>query len=137
MDSGFDEEGFSRFSDDIVMAYFRALSVRLTYQVGIEPNLFPAPHSIARWWKPDAMVPLNLAFERVEDQMEQMWILDDDHGVVWRGKTPGVEVLFAYQDFDYALKTTCDVLDAIKNTRSTSDDRIAAKRLGIYLVRPA
>lgn len=133
LDAGFDHEGFSKFGDDVVMAYFRALSVRLTYQVGIEPNLFPAPQSIARWWRPEAMVPFNMAFARVENQMEEMWILENDNGVVWKGL--GTEVLFAYSDFDYPTKGSVEVLDAITNQASRTQNKLAAKRMGIYLLK--
>lgn len=133
LDSGFDEGGFAKFDDDLVMAYFRAMSVRLTYQVGIEPNLFPAPRSIARWWRPEAMVPLNMAFARVEDHMEEMWVLEDDCGIVW--KDQGTEVLFAYKDFNYAIKDAVDVLDAITNQHHQAENNLAAKRLGVYLLK--
>ena len=134
LDSGFDQEGFARFSDDIVMAYFRALAVRLTYQVGIEPNLFPGPGSVERWWNPAAMVPLNLAFARVEDHMEEMWVLADDQGIVWRGPDQ-TEVLFAYKDFDYPVRGPAEILDAVQNAKSHAQNAFAAKRLGIYLVK--
>ena len=133
LDSALDEEGFAKFDDDVVMAYFRALSVRLTYQVGIEPNLFPGPRSVARWWRPEVMVPLNMAFARVEDHMEEMWVLEDDHGIVW--KDNGSEVLFAYKDFDYPIKGTADVLDATANQHHQIEKSLAAKRLGVYLVK--
>jgi hypothetical protein len=134
LDSGFDLEGFSRFGDDVVMAYFRALAVRLTYEVGIDPNLFPEPGSVVRWWNPDVMVPFNLAFALVEDQMEEMWVLEDDRGIVWRGPDKK-EVLFAYKDFDYPVRGTAEILDAVQNTKSQAYNALAAKRLGIYLVQ--
>jgi hypothetical protein len=115
------------------MAYFRALSVRLTYQVGIEPNLFPAAGSIAPWWQPDAMVPLNMAFARVEDHMEEMWVLDRSNGILWKG--PGTEVLFAYKDFDYPVNGAAEVLNAITNTTYKAGNELAAKAMGIYLLK--
>ncbi len=133
LDAGFDERGFAQFRDDVVMAYFRALSVRLTYQVGIEPNLFPAAESIVRWWKPEAMVPLNMAFARVEDHMEEMWLLEQDNGVVW--KAPSTEVLFAYKDFDYPIHGAAEVLDAIKNEQHKVEEKLPAKAMGIYLLK--
>lgn len=136
LDSAFDDEGFSKFDDDLLMAYFRALSVRLTYQVGIEPNLFPAPHSIARWWRPETMVPLNLAFGRVENQMEEMWLLENDKGVLWKGKENGAEVLFAYRDFDYELKARSNVLNATTNSRQTAEAKMSVEKFGIYLISP-
>ena len=132
LDAGFDHEGLAKSGDDVVMAYFRALSVRLTYQVGIEPNLFPAPRSIVRWWRPEAMVPFNLAFARVEDHMEEMWILEHDNGIVWKG--PGTEVLFAYKDFDYPAKGSVEVLDAVTNRASKVENKLSANRMGIYLL---
>jgi hypothetical protein len=133
LDSGFDEPGCAKSGDDVVMAYFRALSARLTYQVGIEPNLFPDPQSIARWWKPEAMAPLNMAFARVEDHMDEMWLLEQDNGVVWKG--PGSEVLFAYRNFAYPTHGAAEVLDAITNKRHKAEGTLAAKPMGIYLLK--
>jgi len=133
LDSGFDAHGFAKSGDDVVMAYFRALSVRLTYQVGIEPNLFPAAGSIAPWWQPVAMVPLNMAFARVEDHMEEMWVLDRSNGILWKG--PGTEVLFAYKDFDYPVNGAAEVLNAITNTTYKAGNELAAKAMGIYLLK--
>jgi hypothetical protein len=135
LDAGFDHEGFAKSADDVVMAYFRALSVRLTYQVGIEPNLFPAPRSIVRWWQPEAMVPFNMAFARVENHMEEMWILEHDNGVVWKG--PGTEVLFAYKDFDYPTKGSLEILDALTNQNYKAETKLSARRMGIYLLKAA
>jgi hypothetical protein len=134
MDSYFDETGCSKAGDDVVMAYFRALSVRLTYQVGIEPNLFPEPQSVVRWWRPEAMVRLNMAFARVEDHMEEMWVLEDDRGIVWKDQR--TEVLFAYKDFNHTVTGTVDVLDAIANQHQPSNNTLAAKGMGVYLIKP-
>ena len=135
LDAGFDDEGFAKSGDDVVMAYFRALSVRLTYQVGIEPNLFPAPRSVVRWWRPEAMVPFNIAFARVEDLMEEMWILEHDNGVVWKG--PGTEVLFACKDFDYPTNGSLEILDAITNQNYKAETKLSARRMGIYRLKVA
>lgn len=133
LDSGFDHEGFAKFDDDVVMAYFRALSVRLTYQIGVEPNVFPDARSIVRWWKPESMVPINRAFARVEDHMEEMWVLDDDRGILWKGTD--AEVLFAYKSFDYPIHGSAEVLDAVANRQHRSVNSLSAKPMGIYLLK--
>ena len=135
MDSYFDEKGCSELGDDVVMAYFRALSVRLTYQVGIEPNLFPEPQSVVGWWRPEAMVKLNMAFARVEDQMEEMWVLEDDRGILWKNQV--ADVLFAYKDFNYTVTGTVEVLDATANQHRQSKNTFAAKSMGVYLIKPS
>jgi hypothetical protein len=78
------------------------------------------------------MVPFNLAFARVEDHMEEMWILEHDNGIVWKG--PGTEVLFAYKDFDYPAKGSVEVLDAVTNRASKVENKLSANRMGIYLL---
>jgi len=65
--------------------------------------------------------------------MEEMWVLEHDNGVVWKG--PGTEVLFAYKDFDYPTRGSVEILDAITNEPSNAQNRLSAKRMGIYLLK--
>jgi hypothetical protein len=87
-----------------------------------------------RWWRPEAMVRLNMAFARVEDHMEEMWVLEDDRGIVWKDQR--TEVLFAYKDFNHTVTGTVDVLDAIANQHQPSNNTLAAKGMGVYLIKP-
>jgi hypothetical protein len=81
------------------------------------------------------MVPFNIAFARVEDLMEEMWILEHDNGVVWKG--PGTEVLFACKDFDYPTNGSLEILDAITNQNYKAETKLSARRMGIYRLKVA
>jgi hypothetical protein len=135
MDSGIDLRDLRRFSDDPTMVYFRGLSVRLTYSVSIDPNRFPDAAAISPWWNPDTMVPLNRAFAQVEHAMEEMWLLEDDRGILW--KSASGHVLFSYKEFEHSLGGVSEILDASTGKRSRADQSLAAKPLGIYLMVPA
>lgn len=114
-----------------VEAYFRGLSTRLIFQVSIDPSHFPGPQSVANWWQPEAMVPLNVAFSRVEHVMEEMWLLEDARGVEWRSEYG--KVIFAYKDFNTRFEKPMTVLDAVTGSTSQTD-HLRTKALGIYLV---
>lgn len=132
MESGPDFDDFRKFGDDPTMAFFRALSARLMYQVEINPDDFPAAHSISRWWNAETMPPLIQAFNKVEDKLGEMWVLDDDQGILW--KSPGAEVLFAYKDFIYPASGTPNVLEAYTGKTYKAEGHIEAKAMGIYLL---
>lgn len=135
MDSAIDLRDLEKAGDDPTMVYFRGLSVRLTYQVSIDPRRFPAPESIANWWRPSTMVPLNRAFERVEAEMERMSLLENGNGVIWRSLR--ADVIFAYKDFVYPLAAGATAIDAIANFEITQKEHLSAQQLGIYLIRHA
>lgn len=132
MDSSIDMRDLNQYHDDPTMVYFRAMSVRLTYQVGIDPNRFPAAGSVANWWNPQTMVPLNRAFDRVEHAMEEMWLLENGRGVLW--KSPAGDVLFSYKVFTHALDGNKAVLDAVSGKRHASGRSLQTQALGIYLI---
>jgi hypothetical protein len=132
MDSAIDVHDLKHHGDDATMVYFRGLSTRLTYQVAIDPNRFPDPSSIASWWDPASMAPLNFAFGRVEHAMDEMWLLPEDRGVLW--KSTGGDVLFSYKNFNHPLDQDSEVLDAVVDKRYRVSQSLAAKALGIYLI---
>ena len=135
MDSGIDLRDLKKFNDDPTMTYFRGLSVRLTYAVSVDPNRFPEPGTVSAWWQPETMVPLNRAFYAVEHAMDEMWLLEEDQGVVWKSKD--ADVLFAYKEFQYPLTSGASVLDAKTGERYQAGKALSAKRMGIYLLAPA
>jgi hypothetical protein len=135
MDSGLDFDKAREFGDDVTMAYFRALSVRLMYQVEINPEKFPDAKAFSPWWNAETMPPLNRAFNKVEDRLGEIWVLEDDRGIIW--KSPGGEVLFSYKDFAYDAKHPAQVLDAVIGKSYKTEGQLNAKRMGIYLLEPS
>jgi hypothetical protein len=135
MEAGLETNEVAPFGDDYTMAYFRGLSVRLVYALQIDPNIYPDQKSISPWWNPALMVPLIKAFNKVEDYMSEMWVLEDDRGILWKGGT--ADVLFAYKDFDFTVEGTKRVMNAVSGASSNANSRFAAKKLSIYLIEPA
>lgn len=135
MESGLEANEIAPFGDDYTMAYFRGLSVRLIYALQIDPNLYPDPRSISPWWNPKTMVPLIKAFHKVEEHMDEMWVLEEDRGILWKGQS--ADVLFAYKDFDFAVDGRKKILDAVSGDKSEAAGRFDAKKLVIYLIEPA
>ena len=135
LDADLDEEATRRFGDDPTMAYFRALSARLIYAIQINPDNFPAPESISHWWNPEAMSPLARAFTRVEEHMQELWVLEDDRGLMW--KSPEAQVVFAYENFDYAVGGAARVIEAVSGDAFDVDRSVPLKSMRIYLIRKA
>jgi len=133
LDADLDEDAARRFGDDLTMSYFRALSARLIYAIQINPDAFPAPESMSRWWNPETMAPLARAFTRVEDHMQELWVLDNDRGLVW--KSPEAEVVFAYKDFDYSLSGPVHILEAVSGDTVHAEKSVALKPMRIYLIK--
>jgi len=132
MEAGLEDKDLKEFGDDPTVAYFRALSSRLMFQVAIDLDHFPEPRSLPGWWNPAAMAPLNQAFARVEEYMDEMWVLEDGQGMLWKG--PQANVLFAYKDFEFPLPGNTEVLDAISATSRQATGALVAKKMGIYLL---
>jgi hypothetical protein len=135
MASGLDDEDAKQLGDEMTMAYFRALSARLMFQIEIDPDHFPEPHAVSQWWNPATMTPLNQAFARVEEYMDEMWVLEDGRGMLWKG--PHADVLFAYKDFEFPLKSNTEVMDAVHFSSLQATERLSAKKMGIYLLKTA
>jgi hypothetical protein len=131
MEVGLDPEDYAPFHDDPKMIYFRGLSVRLIYAIQIDPNIFPDAKSISAWWKPEEMVPFIKAYNVVEDYMDELWVLQDDRGTLWKGK--GAEVLFAYKDFTHEVFDSCEVHDVTSGLKFVADGKFQARSFGIYL----
>ena len=134
METGLDTEKVKAFGDDPTTAYFRAMATRLMYAPEINPDTFPEGRSITPWWNADTMAPLNHAFGRVEGDLEEMWVLDDDCGILWTGGTG--KVLFAYKDFSYPLDSVSTVYEARSEKRTTAGKTLEAKQFGIYRLEP-
>lgn len=131
METGMNPRRVKHYGQSYEMAYFRALSVRLFYQVNVEVNTFPAEGSVDRWWNPQTMSPLVRAYHQVEPHLKQMWLLAEDRGIRWTdGKT---EVVFAYQDMDYAVAEGCEVRDMLGG-QTLAGPQVRMQRMGIYLV---
>ena len=130
MESGLDTDKVKAFGDDFTTAYFRALATRLMFAPEINPDTFPDPKSISPWWNAETMAPLNHAYNRVENDLEQMWVLEDEQGIMWTG--PSGKVIFAYKDFTYALESPATIYDARNDKRYPAKNNFAAKKLGIY-----
>ncbi len=135
MEAGLEVNDIAPFGDDFTIAFFRGLSVRLMYAVQIDPNIYPQPKSISPWWNPASMVPLIKAFNKVEEEMDEMWLLEGDSGVLWKG--PNSEVLFAYKDSEIPLAGKKQILNAVSGEESEANDRFTARKLGIYQIKPA
>ena len=133
MDADLDYQAAKDFGDDLTMSYFRALSARLVYQIQINPDHFPAPEAISKWWNPDTMAPLARAFSRVEPYMDDLWVLEGDRGLLW--KSPQADVVFAYRDFDHVIQTRAEVLDAISGETYQTEHAASLKRMRIYRLK--
>lgn len=135
MDADLDLAAARRLGDDPTMSYFRALSARLIYAIQINPDTFPAPESISPWWNPETMPPLTRAFAQVEEYMDELTVLEEDRGLVW--KSPQAEVLFAYKDFDHPLATRTEVLEAVGGKKYQAEGKLPLRKMEIYLLRTA
>jgi hypothetical protein len=130
MESGLDFDKVKTFGDDPTTAYFRAMAARLMFAPEINPDTFPDSKSISPWWNAETMAPLNHAFNRVENDLEQMWVLEDDCGIMWAGN--GGKVIFAYKDFSYPFESPVIVYDAHTDKRFPAQKSLEAKKFGIY-----
>jgi hypothetical protein len=135
MDADLDLAAARRLGDDPTMSYFRALSARLIYAIQINPDTFPAPEAVSPWWNPETMAPLVRAFARVEEHMDELWVLEDDRGVMW--KNPQAEVVFAYKDFDHTLTAKTEVLEAVSGRTYQAEGKLPVQKMGIYLLKTA
>lgn len=133
MDADLDIEAAERLGDDPTMSYFRALSARLIYAIQINPDTFPAPQSISRWWNPETMAPLARAFTRVEEHMDELWVLDNDCGLMW--KSPQAEVVFGYKDFEFGLIADTEVLEAVSGKKYQAQRKLPIRKMEIYLLK--
>lgn len=133
LDSDLDLEAARRLGDDPTMSYFRALSARLIYAIQINPDKFPAPESISPWWNPETMAPLARAYAQVEEYMDELWVLEDGRGLIW--KSPRAQVLFAYRDFDYDLAEKTDILEAVSGKQYQAEQKLPLRGMGIYLLK--
>ncbi len=130
MESGLDTDRVKAFGDDFTTAYFRAMAARLMFAPEINPDTYPDPKSITPWWDPETMPPLNHAFNRVENDLQEMWVLEDNRGILWTG--PAGKVIFAYKDFSYPLESPVTIYDAHTEKRFLAKTSLEAKKFGIY-----
>ncbi len=130
--TGLDHQKVLAHGDDPAMAYFRALSARISYQLHIEVNQFPAPEAFSPWWDAAVMAPLLQAYHRVEPHLKEMWLLDDDCGILW--KDGDIRVIFAYREFDYPLPGVCQVIEVISGNTRQAEGKIALQARQIYII---
>ncbi len=119
---------------DIYTAYFRGLSVRLIYQLVIEPNSYPAIGSIDSWWDERKFSPLLHAYNKIEQYMDKMSLLDDDNGIVWTSAS-GDKVIFAYKDFGMPLNENYDLCDMLSMEETKNVNNVLFSKLGIYFLK--
>ncbi len=130
MEAGLETRDVAPFGDDYTETYFRGLSVRLIYAVQIDPNIYPGSKSISAWWNPTTMVPLIKAFHQVEQHMDEMWILEDNRGVLWKGKS--ADVLFSYKNFAFDVQAPTTVHNILTATKSTVMKSFPVEKFSIY-----
>jgi hypothetical protein len=68
----------------------------------------------------------------VEHAMDEMWLLPEDRGVLW--KSGASDVLFFYKKFEYSLGGNAGILDAIAGRLYQGSQSLSANLLGIYLI---
>lgn len=81
------------------------------------------------------MVPLIKAFNKVEEHMDEMWVLEEDRGILWKGQA--ADVLFAYKEFEFPIDGMKKVFDAVSGKKLEANAHLPAKKLTIYLIEPA
>jgi len=134
METGMNHEKVKSYGDEPEMAYFRGLSTKLIYQLFIEVNKFPSSDSIEEWWNENVLVPYIKAYNIVEPHMKQMWILEDDRGILWKDAENNAEVVFSYKDFEYCCSENKKVTDVIAG-ETLQGNNIFMRSRRIYLIR--
>lgn len=134
METGMNHEKVKAYGDEPEMAYFRGLSAKFIYQLFIEVNKFPLRDSVEEWWDEDVLVPYIKAYNAVEPYMKQMWVLEDDRGILWKDANQNIEVVFSYKDFEYSREDDREVIDVIAN-ETLKGNNILMQGKRIYMIK--
>lgn len=122
------------FGDDVDMVYFKGLSARFIYELSVDVNEYPEKHAFTKWWNPETMSPMVKAFHKVDRYMQDMYVLDDGNGILWKGY--GCEVIFAYKDFAYDFGNMVNATGVMSGQGFPAIQQLAAEKMKIYLICP-
>ncbi len=103
--------------------FFRGLSCRLFYQVGVDVNAFPAPSSLPPWWEPEQFSALLEGYARVEPHMGVLRLIEEEGGTQWRDPL-GHSVVFPWKTLPLSRFSSSgrNVTDVVVCRRLSSDD---------------
>jgi len=132
VDTGLDVAKLEAYGDDPLWVYFKDLSCRLTHHVHININEFPAKSSIDSWWDEDTFMPYVKAYHEAEPYMDQLWLLENENGVLWCGN--GGRVVFAWKDFILNLEANEDIYEPLTGKRVENPHKYTMKKMSIYIL---
>jgi len=133
VETGLDVEKMSEYDDDPLWVYFKSLSCRLIYQLHIEINEFPAKSAIDSWWDEETFPPYIKAFYEAEPYMEELWLLENENGVLWCSN--GGRVVFAWEDFNFVPEPGESVYEPLTGKKTLSPiEGYEMKKMGIYIL---
>lgn len=134
-DTALNTEALEKFGDDVLMTYFKGLSVRIFYQVCVEVNKFPHEGSVSSWWDEEKMPPMLLAYDEAEPYMKRMSLLGEGstvRGIRWYGAEK--EAWFIYEPMTVNGKEVYNVTDRHFEA-ADGEGNISLSALKIYLIK--
>lgn len=128
-------ESLEKFGDDVLMTYFKGLSVRIFYQINVDVNEFPKEGSISRWWDAEKMPKMHRAYYEAEPYMKHMSLLgegDRVQGIRWYGGEK--EAWFIYEPMKVQGKEVYNVTDRCHEAPD-GEGNILLRAIKIYIIK--
>ena len=112
-------------------AYFRGCANRAGYAVVYDAGQRNEAHP----WD-ERFIAVNKAFHAVREYMEQSSLLPQDHGILWTGPDPDVEVLWTFKEWEHPVAEDVQVFDVMSSTCvKPQDKQFTARPLRAYLLQ--
>jgi len=113
-------------------AYFRACAHRAAFAVVYDVERREEARS--RW--DERFATVNKAFHAVREYMERSSLLPHDHGILWSGPDPEVEVLWTFKDMRRPAPQGTQIFDVMNSRRvKLQDGAFTARAFRTYLLQ--
>jgi len=133
VNTGMELDKLEKYGDDPLWVYFKSMSCRLIYHVWIEINEFPAKSSILPWWNEETFPPYVRAYFEAEPYMDQMWLLENENGILWSCNEG--RVVFAWENFDFMIDPEESVYEPLTGKNiNPSNSMYKMEKMGIYIL---
>lgn len=135
--ANFDYPAIEKTGADPDDVFFRGLAYRLMWMLNwdIKTNALSWHYSGVRndYDRPsETQLAWFQAFKTVGGEMQKRTVLSDENGVLWRNDAR--RVIWAFQDFDFALDEEAQVCDVMSGDVSTHQGAVRLARHRVYLL---
>ncbi|MFO8006962.1 MAG: hypothetical protein R6V05_04415 [Candidatus Brocadiia bacterium] len=132
-------EEITEAGDDPMEAYFRGCANRLCFMPTYDVTR-KVRGRLEDWWSEEDFASLNRAYQAVREYMEHSCVLPEGRGVLWDGAEPETRVLWAYDEFEWAVGRRAEVFDVMDSKGIELDEEepvFEPEPFRVYLIQHA